>query len=471
MKNHGVAEGLPNREISRQIGAMRHRVRLLPALLSALLAAGCSRIIEADQARLCRMSLPAIAEPDAEIAIAGQSEAPDGKSVRIDFTASVDRAPPRPHFALCRFREAGRPRRSGDLIGLETDAGELSQFQLAMLARFWLATPEARAADPAPLGDISALPQAPAPLAYALQQAINGAPLAAIYALLAAAYSLVYGLVGRINLAFGELAAAGGYAAAFGALLLGAAAPAATLVAAMVLAVSTAGAYGLVQAKFVFAPLHRASGQQALVAAVGLALFLQEFLRLTQGPTLHWIAPIFNEPVALLRAGAFIVTTTPNTVLAAGIALCAASALLLIVKRSRYGREWRAVSDDALAAQLCGVAPDRVFAQTFVLASVFAGLSGFLMTMAYGAVGYAAAPILGLKALIAAILGGIGSVPGAFLGGLLVGLFEALWSAYFDIDYRDFVVFGLLALLLTLRPRGLLGVVAAGGGGFGARPS
>ena len=169
------------------------------------------------------------------------------------------------------------------MISLVTDRGPLSEYQLATLIRFWLATPEGRAADPMPLAGAETVWSAPPLAAYTLQQAINGLPLAAIYALLAAAYSLVYGLVGRINLAFGELAAAGGYAAAFGVLLAAGFAPAALLGLALALAVSTAGAYGVASGRMVFAPLHRASGQQALVATVGLSLFLQEFLRLTIG--------------------------------------------------------------------------------------------------------------------------------------------------------------------------------------------
>ncbi len=433
--------------------------------------AGCAPLLETDQARLCRMALPAIEEPDANIEIVTQAEAPDGKSVRVDYRAGFAGRPPALHFVHCHFREAGRPRRSSDLIGVETDQGALSEFQLFSLARFWLATPEARAADPAPLGNVSALPQAPAVFVYALQQAVNGLPSAAIYALLAAAYSLVYGLVGRINLAFGELAAAGGYAAMFGALLAGPHAPAATLALALALAALTGAAYSAASARLVFAPLQRASGQQALVATVGLALFLQEFLRLTQGPQMHWLAPILNDPFAILRAGAFIATGTLNTLLAGGFALCAGAALMAAMKLSRFGRQWRAFADDPYAAQLMGVAPGAILGRTFAIAGLFAGLGGFLVTMTYGALGYGAAATLGLKALVAAILGGIGSIPGAFLGGLTIGAFEAIWSAYFAIDYRDFAVFALLAVLMTLWPGGLLGSADVGRqGGFGTRP-
>ena len=430
--------------------------RLSTGLFLLLALAACSTLLETDQARLCRIALPAIEEPDARIEIDRQSEFADGRGVHVDYRSGISGGALIPHYAECRFVAPGRPRKSQDLIALATDRGPLGDLQLHLLIRFWLATPEARAADPAPLGDVDALISVPASIAYPLQQAINAAPLAAIYALLAAAYSLVYGLVGRINLAFGELAAAGGYAASFGVLLAAGVAPFAVLAIALIASVLTASAYGLASARLVFAPLHRASGQQALVATVGLALFLQEFLRLTQGPRLAWISPMLNEPFPIVRAGGFFVTATPIALLVGGFALVMASALMILMQLSGFGRQWRAYADDPIAAELFGVDPRAIFAKTFVLASAMAGLSGFAMTIFYGAVGYGASTTLGLKALIAAILGGVGSIPGAFLGGLVIGAFEAAWSTYFSIDYRDVAVFSLLAIVLVLRPGGIL---------------
>ncbi len=160
----------------------------------------------------------------------------------------------------------------------------------------------------------------------------------------------------------------------------------------------------------------------------------------------------------MARAGDFLVTTAPNALLAGAFALIAGFVLVSVMLRTRFGRRWRAYADDPLGAQLLGVSPRAIFAQTFALASAFAGLSGYVMTMYYGSVGYGAATALGLKALIAAILGGVGSIPGAFLGGFIVGAFEAVWSTYFAIDYRDVAIFSLLAIVLVLRPGGILGV-------------
>ena len=191
-----------------------------------------------------------------------------GLSSRSRFPAST-------HFVDCRFRQPGRPLRSDEMIALAIDGRPLSGVSLNFLVRFWLATPEARDADPAPLGDVAALPRLPRSAAYALQQALDGLPLAAIYALLAAAYSLIYGLVGRINLAFGDFAAAGGYAAALGALLAAGQTPATILATALALGGAAAALWGIATSRWVFHPLRSATGQQALVASVGLAMAIE----------------------------------------------------------------------------------------------------------------------------------------------------------------------------------------------------
>src|SRR5208337_2566036 len=124
---------------------------------------------------------------------------------------------------------------------------------------------------------------------------------------------------------------------------------------------------------------------------------------------------------------------------------------------TRMGREWRAYADDPLAAEMLGVSPAAMTARAFVLSGALAGLAGATMTAAYGAVGYGLSATLTLKALAAAIVGGIGSLPGAFVGGLIIGAAEAGWSAAFPIEDRDLAVYALLILFIALRPSGLLG--------------
>jgi branched-chain amino acid transport system permease protein len=426
-------------------------------LLAAPTLAGCSRALETDQARLCRMALPALMPQDARIAILAQRPDADGRGLGVDFTAETPDAAPEPHTTACRFREPGRPRESRDLSSLTLDGRPLSDPELLFLIRYWLATPEGRAADPAPLGDVSGLPALPRSLAYGLQMALDGLPLSTIYALLAAAYSLIYGLIGRINFAFGELAAAGGYAAAMTALALAGAPPGPLLAAAFVLAAAVASVWGFASARCVFIPLRHAKGQQALVATVGLALFLQELLRLAQGDRSSWMSPQLNQPFALARAGEFIAVATPMTFVASAVALAVGLGLVLIFRWTRLGREWRAYADDPLAAEMIGVSPAATTASAFALSGALAGLAGATMTAAFGAVGYGLSATLTLKALAAAIVGGIGSLPGAFLGGLVIGAVEVGWSAVFPIDERDLAVYALLVIFIALRPSGLLG--------------
>jgi branched-chain amino acid transport system permease protein len=434
----------------------------LIVLLAAATLAGCSPTLETDQARLCRMALPALMSQEARIGIVGQKPDIDGRGLSVAFTAWMpgqdpeSHQDPEKHLASCRFREPGRPNESRDLVSLMLDGRPLSEARLYVLVRYWLATPDGRASDPAPLGDLNGLPVVSRPLAYGLQMAVDGLPLAAVYGLLAAAYSLIYGLIGRINFAFGEMAAAGGYAAAIAALAMVGWPPAPLLAAAFALAAAVASGWGFAAARVVFIPLRRARGQQVLVATVGLALFLRELLRLTQGDR-SWMSPQLNQPFALARAGDFIAVATPMTFLASAVTLAAGLGLVVIFRASRTGREWRAYADDPLAAELMGVSPAAITARAFALSGALAGLAGATMTAAFGAVGYGLSATLTLKALAAAIVGGIGSLPGAFLGGLIVGAAETGWSALFPIDYRDIAVYALLTIFIALRPSGLLG--------------
>ena len=428
--------------------------RIVAVLALALALASCAQVLETDQARLCRMALPALSPRDAAVSILSQKEDADGRGVAIGYR---ERPGDVRREAHCRFRLPGRPLHSSELQEIALDGRPLGATSLYFLIRFWLATPEGRDADPLPLGRVDDLPRVSEPFAYALQQTVNALPSTAIYALLAAAYSLIYGLIGRINFAFGALAAAGGYGAAFGAALWLGAPPGYVLATAGALGVTTALGWGVACGAWALAPLRGRTGQQVLVATVGLSILLSELLRLTQGLTPNWVAPVLNAPFGLARAGDFIVTTSADALFSAAVALFAGLALVAGMRFTRFGREWRAYADDPLAAALFGVDPDAVFLKTFALASALAGLAGFVMTMFYGAVGYEAGPMLGLKALVAAIFGGVGSAPGALIGGLMLGGFEALWSAYLPIDYRDVATYALLALVLGLRPGGLLG--------------
>jgi branched-chain amino acid transport system permease protein len=210
----------------------------------------------------------------------------------------------------------------------------------------------------------------------------------------------------------------------------------------------------------VIAPLHARHrlGQPILIATIGLAIAIQEFLHLLQGLRDRWVPPLFNEPIALARAGTFLVTVTPIQIAVVLTTLATAAIMLWLFTRTRFGLSWRAYADDPQTAALLGVDGPRLLATTFLLAGLCAGLAGAVIGIYYGNVSASMGTMLGLKALIAALIGGIGSVPGAFLGGLVVGLVETVWSAYFDITLRDMVIYTFLVVLFLLRPGGLFGL-------------
>jgi branched-chain amino acid transport system permease protein len=432
------------------------KLAVCAALTSAL--AGCSGI-DAGQARTCRSVIPALNPAQATFKIERTAPLARGEGVRIDYRASGPVGPPRDRYLECQFAAGSlaSPDR-GSLVGVRTEEGPMGELRLRLLRRFWLDA-EGAAADPEPVPGASLSLEVPRGLAVGLQHVVFALPSVSIYAMLAAAYSLVYGLVGRINLAFGELAAASGYAAFLGFAIAGSAVGVGVALAvAFMLALGAAIAYGVASGRFVFAPLMGETGQRVLIGTIGLALVLQEGLRLAQGSRLKWVQPMLNQPRALVRAGDFVVTVTPMALIAAGLCLSAVLTLLALMRWSRFGRAWRACADDARAAELFGVDRGRVLLETFALASVLAGLAGYVMTVYYGTLGYAGGIVLGLKALLAAVAGGIGSVSGAFLGGLLLGSAEALWSALFPIELRDLAIFIVLVVLLIVRPHGLLGL-------------
>jgi branched-subunit amino acid ABC-type transport system permease component len=427
-------------------------------LLMALACAACGRVTDSEQLRLCRAILPVLYAEGTELREIRVAPAPLGKSgVRIDYAARAMGAQPRSSTLACGFGGTTFERNRLELVAVEQDGRAIGEGRLTFLRRFLAEAGPAETAAP-----MQGSPGLSAAAAYALQQLINALALAAVYALLATAYSLIYGLTGRINLAFGEIAVLGAYGAIGGVaatVALGIADPIAGLALALAIAAAMAGGWSLLVGRAVVAPLHARHrlGQPILIATAAVALTLSEFMRLTQGSRERWAPPVFNQPLTLASAENFAVTVTPMQIAVALLGLAAAGAVLVLLGRTRFGRAWRAFADDPGTAALLGVNGDRLFAATFLLAGLLAGLAGWIVAAHYGNVSFSMGAMLGLKALVAAVVGGIGSVPGAFLGGVCVALIETGWSAYFDIEARDIVLFSLLIVVFVLRPGGLLG--------------
>ncbi len=434
--------------------------RVLAVLLLPILLAACGRVTDSEQLRLCRLIPPVLHPEGTEIREIRVSPATLGRTaLRIDYAAREPGVANRVHFVTCGFGGSTFERDRLDVVAVETDEGRLSDGRLLYLRRFWLSEADREGVAPAAPEQ---LPEFSGNVAYALQQLVNAIAVAAVYALLATAYSLIYGLVGRINLAFGEIAALGAYGAIGGvaaAVSLGVGDAIVGLALAFVLAAAISAAWSMLIGRTIIEPLHARHrlGQPILIATAAAALSIQEFVRITQGARERWSPPVFNQPISIARAGDFIVTVTPMQIVVACLGLSAAGGVLLLLGKTRFGRAWRAFADDPGTAELFGVDGKRLLASTFLLAGLLAGLAGWIVAAYYGNISFSVGAMFGLKALVAAVVGGIGSVPGAFLGGVCVALIEAMWSAYFDITARDIVVFSLLIVVFVLRPGGLLG--------------
>lgn len=428
-------------------------------LLAAASLGGCVVLEDADEARLCRSIIPALNPEAADIGVVSTQRLLNARGVKVLYRAQEHAAEPRLRSLACTFAaNRGGALDASHLVRVETEAGVLGDLRLHVLRRFWLER-EGGAADPAPIVNAGDVPHIPRMAAITLQNVLAAVPQMAVYGLLATAYALIYGLVGRINLAFGDFAVLGGYGAFLALAAVGSSGLLLAVVAAFLAALWATGVHGVVVGRLVFSRIAYQRGQVVLIASTGLALFISEYVRLAQGPGMRWTPPMLNMPIGLARSDQFIVTITPMALAVALTALAGAGGLLVAMRRTRFGRAWRACADDPFAAALMGLSPPRILLAAFVLASAMAGLGGAITTLYYGGVVHSSGLLIGLKALIAAILGGIGSVPGAFAGGLALGAAEALWSAAFPIELRDPAIYGLLAIVLALRP-----------GGFGGMP-
>jgi branched-chain amino acid transport system permease protein len=432
----------------------------LAVLIALLLLAGCAVVVESDAVRLCRSLIPAFNSSDTalDVRTVDASRTVHGTLVTVMYmTARGTEAPVKRAISCILKRDPSKPARL-ELTNLATEHGPLGDVRLHLLRRHWIDSGRAAVSDPAPVLTIWPLPEVPRQVAEITQIAVGSLTNLSIYALLAAAYALIYGLIGRINLAFGELAMVSGYGTFLGFGLIGRDGPVglAVLVAAAI-GIWTSATQGAAMGQLVIGPLAARPGQHILVATVGLSIFWSELMRLTQGSGGRWMAPLLSQPFGLMRSGTYIVTLTPMAIVVLTVAMAAIAMAILLLARSRFGRAWRAYADDPFAASLLGVDPRQILLKTMLLASCLAGLGGALTALAYGGVGHAGGLVVGLKSLIAAVIGGIGSVRGAVLGAITVAVAETLWSAFFPIEYRDLVIFSALAALLALRPEGLFG--------------
>jgi branched-chain amino acid transport system permease protein len=296
-----------------------------------------------------------------------------------------------------------------------------------------------------------------------LQQIVNGLLLGSIYALVALGYTMVYGILGLINFAHGDIVMVGAMVALSVIAALGASLPVViVLVIATAAAIAVCVVLGLVMERGAYRPLRRAPRLAPLITAIGVSILIQYSAALVWGKQ-YISMPEIIRPEKIVFGGAQI-TSTQAFIFVLACAIMAA--LLWFVKSSRMGRAMRATEQNPDVAGLMGVDTTRVIAFTFALGASIGAVAGVMVVLYYGQGHYFMGFMLGLKAFTAAVLGGIGNIPGAMLGGLLLGLIESLAAGYigdftggmFGSNYRDVFAFLVLVLVLTLRPSGLLGV-------------
>ncbi|MGE0632173.1 MAG: branched-chain amino acid ABC transporter permease [Pseudobdellovibrionaceae bacterium] len=289
-----------------------------------------------------------------------------------------------------------------------------------------------------------------------LQHIINGVSLGSIYALIALGYTMVYGILKMINFAHSEVYMVGAFAAYYAASAFGIQSSPGfmSLVILLIIAMVVCATLGLVIERFAYRPLRGAPKLNILITAIGVSLFLQYGGQLVFGPDPK-VFPQVMEDSVLLQTGDTQLRTFDVTILF--VSLFFMAALHFIIHHTKMGRAMRAVSTYPNVAAMMGVNVDKVISFTFMVGSSLAGVGSVLVGMKYPKIDPLMGTLIGLKAFVAAVLGGIGNVPGAVLGGIIMGLSEEMVVTFISSTYRDAFAFGILILILLFKPTGLMG--------------
>ena len=291
-----------------------------------------------------------------------------------------------------------------------------------------------------------------------LQQLVNGLTLGSVYALIALGYTMVYGIIELINFAHGEIYMLGAYVGIITFTLLTTlhlTSPdsSLTLLLMMIVAILFCGAYGVTIERLAYRPLRTAPRLSPLISALGVSIFLQNFVMLAQGPRDKGFPELFIQGGIDLPGGR--ISAIQLFIMATSVLMM--FALHLLVRRTKIGKAMRATAQDKQMASLVGIDVNQVISVTFLIGSALAAVAGVMVGMYYGLINFYIGYMAGIKAFTAAVLGGIGSIPGAMIGGVLLGLIESLGAGYISSEYKDVFAFAILILVLIFRPSGLLG--------------
>jgi branched-chain amino acid transport system permease protein len=298
-------------------------------------------------------------------------------------------------------------------------------------------------------------------MSFFFQELVNGLTTGALYSLIALGFSMVYGVLKLLNFAHGDLYMVGAYIGFFviqwfgGAQHLSIAVPL-LLVIMFVLAAGLVGGLGVAIERFAYRPLRDAPRIAPLITAIGVSFFLESSALLLFGAQYRvYNTADFISLSSGIQIGSVTIDSVQILVLVLGVVLMAG--LQLLVNRTRLGRQMRAVAADREAAEMLGINVNFVITATFFLGSALAGVAGIMGGLLFNQVTSTIGFIAGLKAFTAAVVGGIGSIPGAMLGGLVIGVAESFVTGYISSTYSNLIVFGILIVVMLIRPSGLLG--------------
>ena len=297
-------------------------------------------------------------------------------------------------------------------------------------------------------------------MAYALQQLINGITLGMIYGLIAVGYTMVYGIIGMINFAHGDVFMIGAFLSLIGFTVLaglGITWVPLALVLALVAACGIAAIYGWTVERIAYRPLRGSFRLAPLISAIGMSIVLQNFVQVSQGARDLNLMPLIPGGMSLMEQNGFVVQLSWMQVLISITTVALLAVFTWLVTRTPLGRAMRACEQDLKMASLLGIDTDRTISLTFVIGAVLATVAGMLFLLYYGSINFFIGFSAGVKAFTAAVLGGIGSLPGAVLGGLAIGLIESFWSGYASVPYKNVAAFSVLVIVLIFMPSGLLG--------------
>ncbi len=295
---------------------------------------------------------------------------------------------------------------------------------------------------------------------YFVQQLINGVTLGSIYGLIAIGYTMVYGIIGMINFAHGDIYMVGAFLAllAFLALIaIGVTAIPLALFLVLLIAMALCALYGWTVERFAYRPLRGSFRLAPLISAIGMSILLQNYAQIAQGARVLPLPPLITGGHKLIDSESFPVQISNVQIIVIFTTLALMAAFSFLVAKTRLGRDMRACEQDLKMASVLGVNIDRTISLTFVTGAALAAVAGIMYLLYYGVVDFYIGFVAGIKAFTAAVLGGIGSLPGAMIGGLLLGLIETFWSAYFSIEYKDVAAFSILIVVLIFLPTGILG--------------